>query len=133
MRRGSISVLVCLLGLWLGGCGEDPDVPSTATGSSETPGSGTDGPETETTSAPPHEGPACDKVWVDGGDLPRNYRGCLEGEDWVRAAIERCASGQVLVTYADRYYGAKGAVVNDVGAPLEQNKQYQQARKSCGG
>lgn len=131
MRRGSISVLVCLLGLWLGGCGEDSDAPSSATGSSETADS--DSSESGTPTTPAHEGPSCEEVWVAGSKLPQAYRGCLEGETWVRAEAEHCASGQVLVTYADRYYAAKGAVVNDVGESLAKNAKYQQALRSCGG
>ena len=42
-------------------------------------------------------------------------------------------SGQVLVVFDDRYYGARGAVVNDVGGPLEDDRQYQRALRSCGG
>ena len=41
-------------------------------------------------------------------------------------------SEQQLVIYADRYYGAKGAVVNDMGGSLEDNQQYQRAVRSCG-
>lgn len=127
MRRGSISVLVCLLGLWLGGCGEDSDVPR-ATGSSDTPASS---PSSSTPPVP--DGPACRDVWVDGADLPRSYRGCVQADSWIRADASHCASGQVLVVFDDRYYGARGAVVNDVGGPLEDDRQYQRALRSCGG
>ena len=127
MRRGSLSVLACLLGLWLGGCGDEVDEPSRATGSSES--TGTSGSPSE---KPVPDGPACEDVWVDGQDLPGSYRGCVRGGTWIAADTRRCASGQVLVTYADRYYGAKGAVVNDMGEPLEEDRQYQRALRSCG-
>ena len=123
MLRSSLTVPVVLLGFVLGGCGDDtatePDAtpPSTATSSGTTP---------------PPDGPACEEVWADGQDLPRSYRGCVEGSAWVAADSRRCESGQVIVVYADRYYGAKGAVVNDMGGPLEDNKQYQRALRSCG-
>lgn len=124
MRRASVSVLVCLLGLWLGGCGDDAD-PTEATGSTPASSGSPSG-----TAVP--DGPACDEVWVDGQDLPERYRGCVQDDDWVEAATSRCASGQVLVTYGDRFYGAKGAVVNDVGEPLDDSDQYQRAMRSCG-
>jgi hypothetical protein len=38
----------------------------------------------------------------------------------------------VLVTYDDRYYGAKGAVVNDVGGALADDPTYRRAQRSCG-
>ncbi|QZY30040.1 hypothetical protein [Nocardioides coralli] len=124
MRRGGFPVLACLLGLWLGGCGDDAGGPAEATGSESTSASGSP------SSVP--EGPACDEVWVDGADLPRSYRGCVQDDAWVKAATSRCASGQVLVTYGDRFYGAKGAVVNDVGGPLDDSNQYRRAVRSCG-
>ena len=49
-----------------------------------------------------------------------------------KARSSLCESGQVLVTYGDRYYGAKGSPVNDVGSPLKASDQYQQALASCG-
>lgn len=123
MRRTSLTVLVLLLGSVLSGCGDDTVVePGAAPGSTPTSAGTT----------PPPEGPACEEVWVDGQDLPRSYRGCVEGSAWVAADSRRCESGQVLVVYADRFYGAKGAVVNDMGGPLEDNAQYQRATRSCG-
>lgn len=130
VRRTYVTVLVVLLGFALGGCGDDtaaaPDAApeSTSESTSESPDS------TETTATP--DGPACEEVWADGQDLPRGYKGCVEGSTWVAADSRRCASGQVIVSYADRYYGAKGAVVNDMGGSLEDNKQYQRAVRSCG-
>lgn len=127
MQRASVSVLVCLLGLWLGGCGDDSVAPARATGSSDTPAV-----SDSTSTTPVPDGPACAEVWVDGKDLPRSYRGCVQGDTWVRADTSHCASGQVLVTFDDRFYGAKGAVVNDVSGPLDKSKQYQRAVRSCG-
>jgi len=123
VRRTFLTVLVLTLGLVLGGCGDDTVAEPDAT------------PESTATSAgttPLPDGPACEEVWADGQDLPQSYRGCVEGSAWVAADSRRCESGQVIVTYADRYYGAKGAVVNDMGGSLEDDKQYQRALRSCG-
>jgi hypothetical protein len=123
MRRSGLPVIACLLGLWLGGCGEEPADPSTSerAGSSDT-----------ASSAPAPDGPACAEIWVDGEALPEGYHGCVQGDAWVKAAVSRCDSGQVLVTFDNRFYGAKGAVVNDVGGPLDDSQQYQRAVRSCG-
>lgn len=127
MRHGSFAILACLLGLWLGGCGDTVDEPSQAAESSESTGTTEDPSE-----KPVPDGPACEEIWVDDQNLPRSYRGCVDDGAWVAADTRRCSSGQVLVSHADRYYGAKGAVVNDVGEPLEENRQYQRALRSCG-
>lgn len=123
MRRSFLNVLVLLLGLVLSGCGDDTVAEPDATPQSTA---------TSTGATPVPDGPACKEVWADGSDLPRSYRGCVEGSAWVAADSRRCESGQVIVVYADRYYGAKGAVVNDMGGALEENKQYQRALRSCG-
>lgn len=123
MRRTFLTVPVLTLGLVLSGCGDDTVVEPDATPESTA---------TSTGSTPVPDGPACEKVWADGQDLPRAYRGCVEGSAWVAADSRRCESGQVIVSYADRYYGAKGAVVNDMGGSLEDNQQYQRALRACG-
>jgi hypothetical protein len=71
-------------------------------------------------------------VWVDGNALPESYKGCVDGDIWVKAESTRCDSGQVLIVYGDRYYGAKGAVVNDVGTALQESAQYRRAVRACG-
>jgi len=123
VRRSYLTVLVLLLGFVLSGCGDDTTVEPDATPESTASSTGT---------TPVPDGPACEEVWADGLDLPRSYRGCVEGSAWVAADSRRCESGQVIVIYDDRYYGAKGAVVNDMGGALEENKQYQRALRSCG-
>lgn len=123
-RRFSALTLLLVLALGgavLSGCGdqtgEGAQAPSTAPASSD-----------ESTREP-----ACAQVWVDGEALPERYAGCSEEDGaWVDAAVQRCASGQVLVTYADRYYGAKGSRVNDMGESLSESAQYQRALRSCG-
>lgn len=103
-----------------------PSDPSTA---SAAPSSA---PPTVTTPPLEPSGPPCGQVWTKGGRIPGGYRGCLEGGAFVKARTRRCASGQVLITYGDRYYGARGYPVNDVGSPLEASSQYRSATRSCG-
>ena len=116
MRAGRL--LACLLGLGLAACGEDTAQP---------------GPAAPGTSSPQAKKPLCAELWVDGQALPDHYKGCSDAHGtWVKAEAQRFDSGQVLVTYADRFYGAMGAVVNDVGGPLADDPHYQRASRSCG-
>lgn len=127
MGRAGVLLLCSLLGVWLSGCGsENPDDP-VAGESTETPAA-SDSP----TQSDVPDGPACAEVWVDGQAIPNSYKGCVDGDAWVAAEVTRCESGQVLIVYADRFYGAKGAVVNDVGASLQDSDEYLQAERACG-
>ncbi|MGH3345406.1 MAG: hypothetical protein ACRDO4_00365 [Nocardioides sp.] len=130
MGRVGVLLLCSLLGVWLSGCGEEtPDDPvaGESTGTSEP----SDGPAQSDESDAP-DGPSCTDVWVEGESIPGSYDGCVDGDTWVSAEALRCESGQVLIVYGDRYYGAKGAVVNDVGAPLQDSDQYRRAVRACG-
>jgi len=127
MGRAGVLLLCSLLGVWLSGCGEEtPDDPlaGESTENSE--------PADGASESDVPDGPSCTEVWVDGEAIPGGYKGCVDGDAWVAAESLRCDSGQVLIVYGDRYYGAKGAVVNDVGAPLDDSDQYRRAVRSCG-
>lgn len=115
-------VLSCLLALGLSGCGDESADREVAA----------DDPTTATSEPQEPREPLCEDVWVAEQALPGTYQGCSEGSTWVEADSQRCDSGQVIVTYADRFYAAKGFVVNDVGEPLSDSKQYQRAVRSCG-
>lgn len=73
---------------------------------------------------------ACDEVWQDGSILPRGYRGCMEGEERVRADRQICSLGTTLVTYADRFYAQPGLAIRDVGS-LQDSADYQQDFEIC--
>lgn len=125
MGRAGVLLLCSLLGVWLSGCGEATPDDQAGDGSSATPAA-----DSSSTDAP--DGPSCAEVWVDGNALPASYRGCVDGDAWVNADTTRCDSGQVLIVYGDRFYGAKGAVVNDVGTALQDSAQYRRAVRACG-
>lgn len=124
MRTGILPALACLLTLVVGGCGGNDAREPVA----QDPGS----QASEPSQTPVPEGPQCQRVWVDGHALAQGYKGCVEDGAWVAAEKKMCDSGQVIVVFADRYYGARGAIVNDVGAPLDKSKQYHRAIRSCG-
>ena len=125
MSRAGVLLLCSLLGVWLSGCGEGTADDQADGGSTATPAS-----DSSPTDVP--DGPSCVEVWVDGNALPESYKGCVDGDTWVKAESTRCDSGQVLIVYGDRYYGAKGAVVNDVGTALQDSAQYRRAVRACG-
>jgi hypothetical protein len=127
MGRAGVLLLCSLLGICLSGCGEE--TPQDPVASESTAASDASESPSET---PAPDGPACTDVWVAGEDVPGTYDGCLDGDTWVAAEATRCESGQVLVVYGDRFYGAKGAVVNDVGTPLDASDQYRRAMRACG-
>lgn len=127
MGRVGVLLLCSLLAVWLGGCGSETPDDSVAGESTGTPES-----DDSTSESGGPDGPSCEETWVAGQAIPGGYEGCVDGDTWVAAEATRCESGQVLIVFGDRYYGAKGAVVNDVGTPLDDSDQYRRAVRSCG-
>lgn len=91
----------------------------------------TTSPASPTTSAAP-DLPSCASIWKAGSKIPHGYHGCLDGADVVKAQKQSCDSGQVLVTFDDRFYGVEGGPVNPVPAALAKSPKYQAAKRSCG-
>jgi hypothetical protein len=141
--RGTLTALlpvalVVLLGL-LSACGDDSA--SSAADPADTP-SVTDTPSepvtdeptpTDVTSGPtePPNWPACETLWVEGGKIPLRYHGCLEGEDAVAADNLSCSSGQRLVRYQERFFGAAGGTIYLAMGTLEKDKQYLEMVRTC--
>lgn len=110
------AVGVAAVALLLSSCGEDSSTTADDTSSSaQTSGSGW---------------PDCSTVWVDGGTVPKGYQGCVADGTEVKADRQQCSSGQVLVTYDDRYYGVVGGPVN-VTESLKTDSGYKGARRAC--
>lgn len=105
------------------GCGDDsPDATEGTDPASSSSGS---------TAAPPGA-PACDDVWQDGEKLPRSYRGCVDGSGaYVPQDGLSCSSGQRMVRYDDQYYGVLGGTVHEATQPLDQDRDYRTAVRSC--
>lgn len=115
-------VTVMLGGALLSACGaNEPDAGEEPSGST-----GSAAPET----ADLPDWPACAEVWVAESELSPEYRGCLDDEVGVAAEKQRCSSGQVLVTYADRFYAVMGGPVNETEG-LAEDSAYQRARDAC--
>src|SRR5215203_3896110 len=114
LRSAAALLAATALACGLAGCGEDDGGGSTASGSTPSP-SGT--------------AIACAEVW--GGEtLPDPYEGCTDDGTLVSPERMECSSGQVIVTYGERYYAVPGGPVNDVGS-LSDSKQYRQAMRQC--
>lgn len=108
----------------LAGCGDDAD--DVAKDPADSAGS-------PSASRPVPAGmPACQDVWKAGSTIPARYRGCVDGDTVVQAARRPCESGQVLVTYADAFYGVLGGPVNPVPGGLAKSPRYRQAKLACG-
>lgn len=128
--RGSSKVAAAVAAvavlLLLAACGEE---------SSTDDDGGADDPSGASTSqsadAATADWPACDEVWVDGAEIPGRYKGCLGDEGPVKADKFLCSSGQVLVSYGDRFYGVTGGPVNEVEGRLADDKTYAGAKQSC--
>ena len=65
--------------------------------------------------------------------LPRAYQGCLDGDQAVKADNLSCSSGQRIVRYADRYYAVRGGKIYHTTRPLEKDKGYLEAIRTCRG
>jgi len=122
LRLGPAAVAV-VLGLTLAGCGDQG-----ASGQ----GSGASASPAGSPSASGRAGaPACDEVWVEGGDIPRGYAGCNDASGFVRADKLGCSSGQRMVRYDDRFYGVVGGSIHESTSSLDDDMDYRDAVASC--
>jgi hypothetical protein len=118
------SALAAVL-LLMAGCGDDE-------------GTTADDPADETTTSqepsatePSATGlPACADVWVAGADLPRNYRGCEQDGEEIKADKHPCSYGAAIVEFDDRFYAVTGKQINEVPS-LTESDQYQRALSAC--
>lgn len=116
--RLAAAVLVVLA---LAGCGDD-DTPadSGATSSAPVTPQATTSAASEPTrdlptkSSPtiPADAPDCADVWASGARLPNGYKGCVAGEQYVRADTLSCSSGQGIVKYDDRFWAVRGGTIS---------------------
>ena len=79
----------------------------------------------------PTEFPVCSELWTAGATLPDPYEGCEDESGFVEPESYNCSSGQVIVTFADRYYAALGGPVND-GGTLSTSEEFEEVLAECG-
>lgn len=75
--------------------------------------------------------PECEEVWQEGSTLPRSYAGCRDGDEIVTRDVVRCSSGQTMVRYADSYYSVLGGRIHQTDGPLQEDRGYRKAVRSC--
>ncbi len=75
--------------------------------------------------------PQCADVWVKKGKLPRQYDGCYEGAEKVKADRTMCSFGRPIITYVDRFYAVPSGTIHRVRGSLQDNRGYLSAMKSC--
>jgi hypothetical protein len=134
--RGTLAALVLPLAL-LSACGDDSDSAATDPGASDS-STATDTPSPTEQTAEPTDSPtatpawpACDEVWVADAKLPLRYRGCLEGDEAVKADNLACSSGQRIVRYDNTFYSVAGGTIYRASGPLEKDKEYLKSIRVC--
>ena len=89
--------------------------------------------ETQTpTDEPTTTEPVCDEVWVADQPMPNPYKGCYDGETFIKAQKQRCAFGATLYTHDERFYAAQFKKINETDG-LDESAAYQKARNQCSG
>ena len=136
MTRRLLAVPLVVL-LLAAGCGERESDGTATDAAAESSSSAAASPsesesEASESPAPPPGPPRCAEVWVGEGALSWEYKGCLRNGQMVKAQRQMCTNGQVLVRFADRYYGVLGGKVLDEG-DLRTSKRYQKALRACHG
>lgn len=69
------------------------------------------GSEPEMTGAPPAEpaeAPQCDSVWVEGDELPADYKNCKVGDTQPVGTAVECSSGDGSVASFEDFWGKTG-------------------------
>lgn len=137
MRLAAAAALALVL---LGACGDDAapgdTAASSATPSETTSGSSPSGePEESESSAEPSETAPpntrdCAEVWRAGGQIPRFYPGCMDGEEFVERVGRACSSGQRLLRHRN-FYGVPGGTVHQGTKPLSDDPGFRRAAIEC--
>jgi hypothetical protein len=120
----------------LSACGDDSDSAAADPGGSDsstvtdTPSPTESTPEATDSPAAP-DWPVCGDVWVGGAKLAFRYKGCLDGDQAVKADNLSCSSGQRIVRYDDRFFAVAGGKIYEVQSPLDKDKQYLDMVRTC--
>ena len=126
LTRSAMAAAILLLAV---GCGDDDGAgaedPAGESPSSQSP-SATDG----SSEPPAPELPICADVWVAGAILPRDYRGCEQDGEAIKADKHPCSYGSAIVEFADRFYAVTGKQINEVPSLID-SEQFKQALSAC--
>lgn len=127
-KISSTLAVLCAVAV-LGACGTESGTEQSAadptSASSPEPGS-------ESSSASPEPGalPECADVWVDGEDLPKDYKACTTDGETIKPVKRACGYGAKFLEHDGRYFAMLGNRITDAG-DLETNEDYQQLLATC--
>jgi len=107
--------------------GADPSTSPSGSPSS----SPTDAPTTASPSDEPKTEPTCDSVWVEGKRFETGYKGCYNGERWVKARPLYCSFGGKLFTYDAHFWATPNKPVHHAPRGLAKDPDYRQALGAC--
>lgn len=129
-RRAWLAAPLLLVLAGAGACGDEATQAGEAPGApSAAPSAGPSGDA----AAVPAGTPACAEVWLPGGTLPQDYRGCEQDGALVAADGLACSSGQRIVRFDDRWYAVPGGPVQEATSPLDDDPDYLADVRSCRG
>ena len=130
LRIKIATVLVALCAtVALGACGNETGTDEASDASSESQSESPSESPTET-STEPGALPECADVWVDGQDLPKDYKACTTDGETIKPVRRTCGYGATFLEQDGRFYAMKGHPVTDAG-DLETNDEYQQLLTTC--
>ena len=129
--RIKIATVLVALGatVALGACGNETEPDQASESTSDSP---TETP-TETssdTTAEPGALPECTDVWIDGQDLPKDYKACTTDGETIKPVRHTCGYGATFFEHEGRFFALKGNVITDAG-DLETDEEYQQLLTTC--
>lgn len=113
----------------LGACGNEADTDQASDSTSESTGETPSESPTET-STEPGALPECADVWVDGQDLPKDYKACTTDGETIKPVRHTCGYGATFFEHDGRFFALRGNPITDAG-DLETSDQYQQLLTTC--
>lgn len=128
LRIKIAAVLVALCAtVALGACGNETDTDQASDSTSESTGETPSESPTETSTEPL---PECADVWVDGQDLPKDYKACTTDGETIKPVRHTCGYGATFFEHDGRFFALKGNRITDAG-DLETSDEYQQLLTTC--
>ncbi len=113
----------------LGACGNEADNDLATDPSSESTSETTSESPSETTTEPGAL-PECADVWVDGQELPADYKACTTDGETIKPARKKCGYGATFLEQDGRFFAMKGHPITDAG-DLETSAAYQELLATC--
>ena len=129
--RIKIATVLVALGatVALGACGNDTGTDQASESTSQSP-SESPSESPADTSTEPGALPECSDVWIDGQDLPKDYKACTTDGETVKPVRHTCGYGATFFEHEGRFFALLGNRITDAG-DLESSDEYQQLLTTC--